>query len=206
MAEKAKKKGGKLPIILVAVLVVAGGGFFAMSGKKEAPKVEEKEPEVKLGAVQKLGSEFLVNLSDGRTYLLAEISVQLDEKGHVNDPVPKAEGEKKDDHAKGGGEMTFSIARDAVNMTLATKSVDDLTKPNGMKYLKRELAEAINHALHAAHGEKSEEEKKKEQHEKEKSGGHHEEIDHEWLDELGRDSENGPVLKVYFDRFMYQKR
>lgn len=206
MAEKAKKKGGKLPIILVAVLAVAGGGFFAMGGKKEAPKEKEEEPEVKLGAVQKLGGEFLVNLKDGKTYLLAEISVQLDEKGHVNDPAPKAEGEKKDDHAKGGGEMTFSIARDAVNMTLAKMSVEDITKPDGMKHLKRELALAINHALHSSHGEKSEEEKKKEKHEKEKSGGHDDEIDHEWLDELGRDSEEGPVLKVFFDRFMYQKR
>lgn len=202
MAEKAKKKGGKLPIILVAVLVVAGGGFFAMGGKKE--EKEPEKPKVELGIVQSLGGEFLINLKDGNTFLIAEISVQLDKEGHVSDPAAEAEG---GGHG-GGGEATYSIARDAVNMTIAKKTVQDITKPDGMKILKREIAEAINHALHAAHPkpELTEEEKKKLEHEEKKGGGHHDEgIDHEWLDEIGWDAEEGPVLKVFFDKFMYSK-
>lgn len=197
MAEKAKKKGGKLPIILVAVLVVAGGGFFAM-GKKDAPK-KPAEPEVKLGAVQSLGGEFLINLSDGSTFLNAEISVQLDAKGHISDPAAAGGGEHS-----GKTEATYSIARDAVNMVLAGKSIEDLTKPGGLKILKREIAAAINHAVHPPE-EPTAEEKKKQEHEEKKGVNHDEGIDHEWLEELGRDSEKGPVLKVFFDKFMYSR-
>jgi flagellar basal body-associated protein FliL len=201
MAEKAKKKGGKLPIILVAALVVGGGGFFAI-GKKE-PEKKKEEPEVKLGAVTSLGSEFLINLSDGRTYLLAEISVQTDEKGHANDPAPAAKG---DGHGA-GGEATFSIARDAVNTVLSGKSIEEITKKDGLKYLKREIAAAINHSLHAAHpAEESEEKPKKKKKKDDHGDDHHAEIDHEWLDELGFDAEEGPILKVYFDKFTYSKR
>ncbi|MFM9873756.1 MAG: flagellar basal body-associated protein FliL [Fimbriimonadaceae bacterium] len=208
MAEKVKKKGGKLPIILVAVLVVAGGGFFMM-GKKEAPKVE-KDPLPKLGAVQKLGDEFLVNLKGGGTYLIAEISVQVEEGGHATDPAEAAGGE-----GHGAGDPTFSVARDAINMVLANKTLEDITKKDGMKLLKRDLALAMNHALHAAHPtekgkeekvDPKEEHKKKKEKEEGKADEHHDEaIDHEWLDEIGRDAEEGPVLKVFFDKFMYSK-
>jgi len=207
MAEKVKKKGGKLPIILVAVLVVAGGGFFMMS-KKEAPKVEE-DPMPKLGAVTKLGDEFLVNLKDGHTYVIAEISVQTEAGAHVTDPVDAAAAEG----GHGAGDPTFSVARDAINMVLANKTLQDITKKDGMKLLKRELALAMNHALHAAHPpakeekpDPKEEHKKKKDKEEGKVEEHHdEEIDHEWLDEIDRDAEEGPILKVFFDKFMYSK-
>lgn len=209
MAEKAKKKGGKLPIILVAVLVVAGGGFFAMSSKKGKAE-KPKEPPVELGAVQSLGEQFLINLSDGRTFLVCNVSVQLDKNGHVNDPAAAAEGEG---HGA-GAEMTFSVARDAVNTILSGKDLSEITKKDGLKLLKREIAAAINHAIHAAHPAKEGEEavdpkeefkKGKESH-GEKVAEHHEEIDNEWLDEIGLDAEKGPVLKVYFDTFTYHKR
>ncbi len=212
MAEKAKKKGGKLPIILVAVLVVAGGGFFAMSSKKGKAE-KPKEPPVELGAVQSLGEQFLINLSDGRTFLVCNVSVQLDKKGHVNDPAAAAEGEGG--HGA-GDEMTFSVARDAVNTVLSGKDLSEITQKDGLKLLKREIAAAINHAIHASHPPKEGEEaaadpkeefkKKKDGHGDEKADEHHEEIDHEWLDELGFDAEKGPVLKVYFDTFTYHKR
>jgi len=210
MAEKAKKKGGKLPIILVAVLVVAGGGFFAMSSKK-GKDAKPKVPPVELGAVQGLGEQFLINLSDGRTFLVCNVSVQLDKNGHVNDPAAAAEGEGG--HG-GGAEMTFSVARDAVNTVLSGKQLSEITKKDGLKYLKREIAAAINHAIHASHPAKDGEETvdPKEEFKKGKDGHgapaaeHHEEIDHEWLDELGFDAEKGPVLKVYFDTFTYHKR
>ncbi len=205
MAEKAKKKGGKLPIILVAVLVVAGGGFFAM-GKKEPEKKEIPKPE--LGTVQSLGDQFLINLADGRTFLVCDISVQVDKhNAHIADPAAGGDG-----HG-GGGDPTYAIARDAVNSVLTGKHLDDITRPDGLKYLKREIAAAINHSLHAAHPPAEDKEDPKEAFKKSKSGhaeesedSHGPEIDHEWLDHIGMDSDEGPVLKVFFDSFTYHKR
>lgn len=196
MADKAKKKGGKLPIILVAVLVVAGGGFFAMSGnKKEEP---EEEPEVELGGVESLGDEFVVNLRDGTTYLVTNISVHVAKDAHAYDPAAAAGG--KDSGKK---ENTYSVARDAVNTVLASKSIDDLTKENALKYLRREIAAAINHSLRSVSSEEKDSKRERRRKDKEEEGAH--EIDHEWLDEIGMDSEEGPVLRVYFDKFMYTR-
>ncbi|MCA0360076.1 MAG: flagellar basal body-associated FliL family protein [Armatimonadetes bacterium] len=203
MADKkeGKKKGGKLPIILVAVLVVAGGGFFAMNGSKKSEEPEE-EPEVKLGAVVKLGDEIIVNLKDGKTFLVTQISVQTEEGAHVTDP---AGGDGKEgDHGGGDKGGSYSVARDAINQVLSHKSIEDITKPGAMKYLKRELAAAMNHNLHASHPpEKGDKKKKKKKKEDEEHG--HAEIDHEWLDEIGMDAEEGPILKVFFDKFMFTK-
>lgn len=201
MAEgKGKKKGGKLPIILVAVLVVAGGGFFAMS-KGKGGEEEVKEPKLELGAVESLGDEFLVNLGDGRTFLSCKVSVQLrkpdpdvpDDHPHVADPAAGGDG-----HG-GGGDPTYSIARDAVIKVLSGKSMDDVMKPDALKYLKREIAYAINHAVH--HEEEADPKRKPKE---DDHGDDHHEIDHEWLDELGWDHEEGPVLKVLFTDFAFQ--
>lgn len=199
MAEaKAKKKGGKLPLIMVVVLVLAGGGFFMMSkGKGE----KKKEPEIVLGGVESLGDEFVINLKDGSTFLVCQVSVQTEKEKHASDP---SVGE-----GHGGG--TYSVARDAVNTVLSQKTIDDLTKPEAMKFLKRELAAAMNHSLHSSHppeeGKEEESDSKKDR--KKKKDEHaeeaHAEIDHEYLDEIGMDAEEGPVLKVFFDKFMYQK-
>ncbi len=205
MAEgkKEKKKGGKLPIILVAALVVVGGGFFAMSGGK---KEEPEEKPIEVGGVESLGEEMVINLKDGRTFLVCQISVQTEKETHASDPTGGAEGH-------GGG--TYSVARDAVNLVLSQKTIDDLTKPDALKFLKRELAAAINHNLHAAHPPEEEEKDKKSESKKDKKKGKeeeeeeadhgHVEIDHEYLDEIGMDAEEGPILRVYFDKFMYQK-
>lgn len=199
---KKKKKGGKLPIILVAVLVVAGGGFFAMSkggGKEE----EKKEPEIELGAVESLGDEFLVNLGDGRTFLSCQVAVQVikAEDVHIADPS----GDEKGGH--GSGDASYNIARDAVIQVLSSKTADDIAKPDAMKYLRREIAAAINHAVHHEEPEEDtgKKKKKKKEEEADSHGDGHAEIDHEWLDEIGMDSEEGPVLKVFFSDFLWQK-
>lgn len=208
---KGKKKG-KLPLILVVVLVIAGGGFFATSkGKKEEPK----KPKIELGSVESLGEEFLLNLgNDGRTFLTCSISVQLRKPDPENKDDHVSAADPSGDAGHGTGDASYSVARDAVISVLSTKTAEDLGKPDAMKYLKREIAAALNHVLH--HEEPAEEEdpqeKKKKEFEKAK-GGHeedshgdgHGEIDHEWLDELGWDSEDGPVLKVLFNDFAYQK-
>lgn len=216
---KGKKKGGKLPIILVAVLVLAGGGFFMSSkGKKEE---KPKEPKLQLGEVVTVPDEILVNVGgDSRTFLACKIAFQLrqPDKDVKDDHVSIADpaGGEGGGHG-GGGDATYSIVRNAVYDVLMSKKIDDLTKPDGMKYLKREIALAVNHAVHHEDPEKPEEDPKakweKEKKAKEEGshdeGGHGsdhgEEIDHEWLDELGFDSDKGPVLKVLFTEFVWQK-
>ncbi|MCB0824655.1 MAG: flagellar basal body-associated FliL family protein [Armatimonadetes bacterium] len=215
MADKGKKgkegkKGGKLPIILVAVLVIAGGGFFAMGGKKEKPK----EPEIELGLVESLGEEFLISLGDGKSFLTCEIAVQVSKKGeevgHVADPAGEGGGH-------GSGDASYSIARNAVIDVLSSKSIEDISKPDALKHLRREIAAAINHSVHHEEEEPAEEEssskKKKKKKDEEASHGAHgdgpywhiDDETNEWLDELGWDAEEGPVLKVFFTSFAYQK-
>lgn len=211
---KGKKKG-KLPLILVVVLVVAGGGFFATS--KGKAKEEPKKPAIELGAVESLGEEFLLNLgNDGRTFLTCSISVQLrkPDKDNKDDHVSAADP-AGDDGSHAAGDASYSVARDAVISVLSSKKVEDFNDPNAMKMLKREIAAALNHVLHHEDPKEEEDpkEKRKKEREAEKNGGHgdaghgggHAEIDHEWLDEIGWDSEDGPVLKVLFNDFAYQK-
>lgn len=223
---KGKKKGGKLPLILVAVLVVAGGGFFAMSKGKKPEK--PKEPKIELGSVESLGDEFLVNLGDPRTFLTCKVSVQLRkvDKDIKDDHVSIADPAEGEGGHGGGKDSTYSIARDAVISVLSSKTINDVTNPDFMKHLKREIAFAINQATHveehadgkdgeaAADGKDSAEGKDA----KEAKDGHASDnghstdagleeakIDDKKLDELGFDSEKGPVLKVLITDFAYQK-
>lgn len=201
--KKAKKKGGsKLPMILALVVVLGGGGFFMMNkGKAEEPE----EPPIELGAVEDLGGEFLINLRDGRTYLKCTIAAHVAKDGHVSDPT----GDEKGGHGK--GDASYAIARSAVIELLSSKTMDELTQPDGLKHLKRELAAAINARL--PHEEDKDEKesddkskkKKKKEDEEEDHGHGPAKIDHEWLDELGWDAEEGPVLKIYFTDFVYRK-
>ncbi|MDK3160446.1 flagellar basal body-associated FliL family protein [Kamptonema cortianum] len=217
----AKKKKGKLPLILVLLLVLGGGGFFMMSkGKADEPE----EPPVELGLIESIGDEFVINLKDGKTFLVCQVSVQVAKDGHATDPAGDKGG-----HGKGG---TYAITRDAVNMVLGQKTISEITKPEGMKMLKRELAAAMNHALHAAHPPKKDKKEKKsskkesaeskteigdqkdskaskpsakEQNSNDSHGDKGHGIDHKKLDELGWDAAEGPILKVFFDKFMYQR-
>lgn len=195
MAEKAaeegkKKKGSKLPLIIGIVALAGGGGFFAAKGQG-GKKVEEKK--VELGEIEPLG-EFLVNLSDGRTFLRAEISVHVVKGEHLD---PHAAGGKG---GHGGGESAPPAPiRDAVIEVLTSQSLAGVSSAAGKAKLKKQLAAAINEAAHAlhppepgkdkGHGEKKEDEKK------EKADDGHK----DW------DSAEGPVLKVYFTNFATQQ-
>jgi flagellar basal body-associated protein FliL len=195
VAEKAategkKKKGGKLPLIIGIVALAGGGGFFAAKGAGGSKPAEKK---VELGEIAPLG-EFLVNLSDGRTFLRAEISV------HV------AKGEHLDPHAAGGGgghgggeAAPPAPIRDAVIEVLTSQSLASVSSVAGKARLKKQLAAAINEAAHALHpAEPGKEKGKDEKHDEEKAdkkeSGHK-----DW------DAADGPVLKVYFTSFATQQ-
>lgn len=190
---EAKKKGGKLPLIVMMAAVLGAGGFFGM--KMRAP-AEVKKPELKLGAIVPL-DEFLVNLNDGTTYLRTAISL------HMKEGYELHAGGKGDGHGAGGG-GEIDIIRDAVIGVLTSQSPESVRTLNGKKKLREALAEAINRQLESlgghgegdSHGDKGDGEKGKDEH---KSKDKDEEKAHpDW------DSQTGPVLKVYFTSFATQ--
>lgn len=178
MSDSPKKKGGKLPIIVAVVLVLAGGGYFATKGGGKAAE-EEEEPAIKLGHIAPVG-EFLVNMADGRTYLRTNISLHFDEKF--------------DTHAM---EETQAAIQDAIVTKLSSKSLEDVRTLEGKKALKWQLAAAINAAMADAHG-----------HDKKSKKKGSKEDAHAATDaptnEEGWDSDEGPVLKIYFTSFVTQ--
>ncbi len=190
--EGEKKKKGKLPVILALVAMLGAGGFFGMklgggNAKKEPPKLE-------LGEIVPLG-EFLVNLNDGRTFLKAEVSVQLSKTGKLEADAPKGEGKAEPP----------APVRDAVISVLSSKSLNEVSSPEGKSELKREIAEAVNKAVESLEPEKdkAKDGKGKEDHsaKKDEKG---KEIPAEVVDDTW-DSQTGPVLKVYFTNFATQQ-
>lgn len=185
--EKEKSEGkpkgkGKLMIILAAVAVLGGGGFFAMNNGGDDDGAVQA---VELGEMYPLG-EFLVNLADGRTFCKAEITLHLAKDAHLVE-------ESKGGHGKGGANDDH--IRDAVNMVLSSKTLEEVSTVEGKNILKRELARAINEA--AGHGSDHGSSDGEGKSEGESEGGSEKHSD--W------DSDTGPVLKVYFRSFATQR-
>ena len=188
-AKEPKKKKGKLPIIIVLALVLGGGGFFMMKGKGKP-----KEPEIKLGAIEPL-TEFLVNLKGGSNYLQTEVALQF------------KDGFKKEELDK-----NMPAVRDAVIMVLSSKSISELSSEPAKARLKREIAAFVNKTLEdlapppaEEHADEKKKKKKKKDEEEEVvdprkiAATPADELEHpEW------DSDEGPVLKVYFTKFATQ--
>ncbi|MBS1716383.1 MAG: flagellar basal body-associated FliL family protein [Armatimonadetes bacterium] len=191
--EAPKKKGGKLPLIIILALVLAGGGFFAMKSKAPKPK-----PKVEAGTIEPVG-EFLVNLAGGgQVYCRTEIAVLL-KKG-----VEKKELEEN-----------MPAIKDAIITVLRSTTSNDIRDSAGTALLKQDLCEAVNKVLEAnakkpdkpeASDSKLSDDPKKadkkdaaEEPAKDAKGKHvlkkHE---HEW------DSDEGPILKIYFTSFATQ--
>ncbi len=190
-AKEGAKKGSKLPVIIAIVVVVLGGGYFMT--KKDGGK-EKEEPEIALGHPEEAG-EFLVNLSDGSTYLSTKITVHC------------AEGESITSGGDGhGGKGSVSPAvQDAIIQVLTSKRLDDITTTAGKQRLKYELAYAMNHAFHAsAHGEEAKGKKKKKKDEDHDEEHHGLEKDFH-PENPSWDADEGPVLKIYFTSFTTQR-
>lgn len=170
-----------MPIILILVVVLVAGGFFKMKsgGKKE-------EPAVKLGETETLG-EFLLNVnSDGDHFLRTEISMQV------------KEGFKKEEFEK-----NLPAIKDEVLQVLRTKSVAELSARN-MPALKFEIATKVNKLLEeSAPKEEAKDSEKKKKHKK-KGESDEPSSDPEERDHPDWDSDEGPVLKVYFTSFATQ--
>jgi len=170
--KKKKKKGSKLPVILILLLVFGGGGFFMLKAKKghgAAPTGPQ------LGAVVPL-SEFLVNLSDGATYLRTEISLQFDKK---------FDQKKMDDEQ--------AAVRDAIVLKLSSESPTQVRTLDGKLQLKRDLADAINHVLNEKPSGSPDVTPPPTDAPSKGAPAHA-----DW------DSDTGPVLKVFFTSFATQ--
>ena len=126
--EPKKKKGGKLPIIIALVVVLAGGGFFMMKGK--GPK---EPPPIKLGLIEPLADEFLVNLQEPNIYLRAVISLHL-----------------KDGFTKEQLDKNLDPVRAAIVAILRSKSIREVRTTEGMDNLRKQIVEEVNKILGAA--------------------------------------------------------
>lgn len=198
-----KKKGGKLPIIIAVVLMLGGGGFF-MTKKKGGKPVK---PEIKLGKEEiVLPDEFIVNMSDGQTYVRAKIGLR------------GKEGFKAESVTAHDSEVS-----DAIITILKSAKPSETATAKGVKGLKARIAAALNKIFIAeelaAHpkeehdeddkdkkSDKKKKKKKSDEHSDEEEADSHDkhskndEEEEEEAPEIpeGWDSAEGPILKVFF--------
>jgi flagellar basal body-associated protein FliL len=203
-AAPAKKKG-KLPVIIALVVLLFGGGFFGMKmkggdKKKEVPKIELGEGD---SAVIEM-EEKLYNLADKQTFLRVTLALHL-KKGFDASHLTKD---------------VSAAVDDAVLGVLSTKLPQDFFGIANQTKLKRELAWAVNaqlrhHDKELMEAEKAEKEaaekaakkkkKKGEEEHAEEEGHHNEAFDPAFEPEDPTwDSDEGPVLKVYFKALAIQ--
>lgn len=173
--EAKPKKKGKLPVIIALVAILGGGGFFMMKGK--GAKVEK--PAIKLGAIETVEPEFLVNLSNGTTYLRTQVALQFQD------------GFKKEDLDK-----NMPAVQDAITSVLSSKSPGSIRTLEGKQKLKAEIAAKVNALL--ASDEHAEEEEDAKDKKKKKKDEHEAEEGADW------DSKTGPCLKIFFISFVMQ--
>lgn len=168
--EPPKKKKGKLPVLIALVAILGGGGFFAMKLKGGA------KPKVELGEVVQL-QEILVNLKEPNTYARTDISFHL-AKGFDKTKL----------------EAKIDAVRDAIILSLSSKSLSQVRTMEGKLAFKKEIAASVNGLLaDAAHPPAKEAAPKPKDGEKKPDEAHA-----DW------DSPTGPVLKVYFSNFATQ--
>ena len=180
--KSAKKSGGKKSklFVLVALLAVLGGGGYF--GLKMAGGKHPTAPELKLGDeshVVSLG-EFMVNTSDGASFLKATVLVHL------------ADGEalfpKGGEH--GGGTEGMAPYIDAVRKVLSSQTLADLKSAEGSDLIKHRIADAVNVLYHKTHA--------KEDRLKPKA------VIGKGTNTETWQSTEGPVLVVYFTEFVWE--
>jgi flagellar basal body-associated protein FliL len=212
-ATEGKKKGGKLPMVIILGGMLAAGGYFGM--KSKAPAAPVKEPEAELGEVVELTPEFIVNLRERSFFLRTNIALQTDKNAKVH-----LGGGGGDGHGgKGGPSVEMIAVRDAIQRRLTSISIEDLRKPDFQQRLRRLIAADANAvlALVAHHDEKDGKAHDTKKSKKKKHEDEHEHVDPahlnfsnvpmdpaDWEHE-DWDSDSGPVLKVYITSFATQR-
>ncbi|SNR76529.1 flagellar basal body-associated FliL family protein [Desulfurobacterium atlanticum] len=145
VAEGEEQKGGgkkKLILLVVLLLVLGGGGFAAykfMFAKKEKVTEEQKAQKIieeikateNVGIMYDLGT-FTVNLADKDIERYLRISIIL---------------ELKDQKVQQEVEKRLPEIKDAIISLLLTKRSTDLRTPEGIEFLKEEIAKRVNAIL-----------------------------------------------------------
>lgn len=179
-----KKKKGKGPVLIVVISILFAGGFFGMKMKGGGQKAK---PAVELGKTVDM-DEMLVNLSNVETYLRTTIALHL-----------------RKDFEEVKLKDSMAAVQDAVLFVLKSKSPNDLRSANALPKLKVEIADRVNEVLKsvapAEHGgedaaETVESAEKPDPKAKPAAKKKREHPDWE--------SDEGPVLKVYFKAFAIQ--
>jgi len=149
MAEEEKQeqesKGGskkKLILLILIVIMAVGGGLaykFLILDKKEAKGKEQKAQKVieeikateNVGVMFDLGT-FIVNLADKDIERYLKISIVI---------------ELKDQKVQQEAQQRLPEIKDAITTLLLTKRSSELRTPEGIEFLKEEIAKRVNAIL-----------------------------------------------------------
>lgn len=175
---QGEKKGGfpKIIVFILLAVVLAGGGFvgFRILG---AGKSTEKE--LKVGH-EIILEEFLVNLSDGRTFLKTQIALGIAEGAKF--------GKEGGDGHGGGGDPPK--VRDAVLMILSSQDAKTLETAEGKEHLKQQIIVKLNSLLNDSIENQKSADKP---------------TDSPKQDLKSEEPNRGPVLEVYLINFTMQR-
>lgn len=144
--EQEEKGGGKKKLIFLLLLVLlaaAGGGAaykFLVLDKKKAAETKEKQAEKiieeikateNVGVMFDLGT-FVVNLADPDIERYLKVSIVL---------------ELKDQKVQQEAQKRLPEMKDAITTLLLTKRSSDIRTPEGIEFLKEEIAKRVNAIL-----------------------------------------------------------
>lgn len=185
------KKKGKLPVIIAIVVILFGGGFFGMKMKGGGKKIK---PEIKLAGGEKAVVEIeekLYNLADRETFLRVTMALHPKD-GYVVTKIAEQ----------------LPAIEDTILRVVSDKMPDDVVGSQNLKTLKVEIVEAVNKLLQAADAEHEKEPAKDHKAEDPEKDAHPKEPVKPAKPEKPKhpdwDSQDGPILKLYFRAFAIQ--
>lgn len=144
--QEEKKGGGKKKLILLLLLLIVlgvGGGlaykFLVLDKKKEAQSQEKQAQKIieEIKATENVGimfdlGTFVVNLADKDVDRYLKVSIVL---------------ELKDQKVQQEAQKRLPEIKDAITTLLLTKKSTDIRTPEGIEFLKEEIAKRVNAIL-----------------------------------------------------------
>ncbi len=143
MRQILRSRSGKIRIFIVLagvlVLALAGTGFFVLKGKSGGDKHKEAPPEPEhLMTLE----PFILNLADADSARYLKMEISLGVKGEV-----PAAGGGHGGHGGGGEDPKITVIRDTIIRVTSSHTYRELLSAEGKEKLKKELREAIEHAV-----------------------------------------------------------
>jgi len=142
MTKMLRGDSGKIRIFILAgvlVLALAGTGFFVLKGKSGDEKHKQPEPEPEhLMTLE----PFILNLADADSARYLKMEVSLGVKGEV-----PGGGGGHGGHGGGGEDPKVTVIRDTIIRVTSSHTYRELLSAEGKEKLKKEIQEAIEHAV-----------------------------------------------------------